>query len=133
MNRSHTFPRAPSARAGFTLVEVLVALIILTVGVLGLAGTTALAVRQVTVADITAERATALQSVIERLRSQDYGDLAAGSDSIGRFDTRWTVTEDPRSKEIEIVTIGPGVASGAAMSGLGAEVADTFVYRIVRP
>jgi prepilin-type N-terminal cleavage/methylation domain-containing protein len=131
MNRSHTFSRARKARAGFTLVEVLVALIILTVGVLGLAGTTALAVRQVTVADITAERATALQSVIERLRSQPYANLA--SDSIGRFGVTWTVTAAPRSTEVEIVTVGPGAAMGSAMAGLRAEVADTFQYRIVRP
>lgn len=133
MNRLHKFRSAPNARAGFTLVEVLVALIILTVGVLGLAGTTALAVRQVTVADITAERATALQSTIERLRSQPYANLAAGSDSIGRFEVTWTVTAAPRSTAIEIVTVGPGAASGAAMAGLRAEVADTFQYRIVRP
>jgi type IV pilus assembly protein PilV len=123
-----------TSRGGFTLVEVLVALIILTVGVLGLAGTTALAVRQVTFADITSQRATALQSVIERLRATPYTNLATGSDSIGRFEASWTVTFESRSASIEIVTLGPGLGSATAgMPGLRANVSDTFVYRIVRP
>jgi len=118
---------------GFTLVEVLVALIILTVGVLGLAGTTALAVRQVTLSDITTERAAALQSVIERLRSMDYDNITAGSDSIGHFAASWTVTAGQRSVTVHIVTVGPGLSSGSGMPGLKGQVADTFDYRIVRP
>lgn len=121
------------ARAGFTLVEVLVALIILTVGVLGLAGTTAIAVRQVTLADVTSDRAAALQTVIERLRSQPYNNLASGTDSVGMFEMTWTVRQDQRSTAVEIVTLGPGQATGGGMSGLRRNVADTFVYRIVRP
>jgi prepilin-type N-terminal cleavage/methylation domain-containing protein len=132
MNATHSFR---NARAGFTLVEVLVALIILTVGVLGLAGTTALAVRQVTFADVTSQRAVALQTVVERLRSLDYASVQNGSDSVGLFAATWTVTDAQRSKSIEIVTVGPGLgsAAGAGMTGLRRDVADTFVYRIVRP
>lgn len=130
----NTSPTPRTTRAGFTLVEVLVALIILTVGVLGLAGTTALAVRQVTFADVTAERAIALQSVIERLRSAPYDSVANGSDSIGRFQATWTVTLGQRSKSVQIVTLGPGLGSATVgMPGLSGSVADTFVYRIVRP
>lgn len=120
-------------RAGFTLVEVLVALIILTVGVLGLAGTTAIAVRQVTLADVTSDRAAALQTVIERLRSQPYANVASGADSIGMFELTWTVQDDQRSKAVQIVTVGPGQGSGGGMTGLRRDVVDTFVYRIVRP
>lgn len=40
-------------RAGFTIVEVLVAIEILAVGLLGMAGTTMLMVRQTTLADVT--------------------------------------------------------------------------------
>lgn len=123
----------PRSRAGFTLVEVIVALIILTIGVLGLAGTTALAVRQVTLADITSERSAALQSAIEGLRRMPYADVANGSDSIGRFDVSWTVSETQRTKTVRIVTVGPGLGSGAGMPGLRGNVADTFVYRIARP
>lgn len=123
----------PRARAGFTLVEVLVALIILTVGVLGLAGTTALAVRQVTLANVTSERSAALQSVIERLRAQPYDDLTDGSATFGRFTTTWAVTPEQRSTAVEIVTEGPGSGAGTGLPGLKASVVDTFTYRIMRP
>ena len=124
---------APSraAQGGFTLVEVLVALIILTVGVLGLAGTTALAVRQVTFADVSAERAAALQSALEQLRRLPYDSVAAGHDSIGQFRVQWAVTAEQRSKRILVVTLGPGLSGGGGMPGLSRNVADTFEYRIL--
>jgi type IV pilus assembly protein PilV len=126
--------RSRAAAGGFTLVEVLVALIILTVGVLGLAGTTALAVRQVTLADVTSERAAALQTVIERLRTTPYATLAAGSDSIGAFTASWTIVNvSQRSTELRIITVGPGLGSGSGMPALRAQVEDTFFYRIPRP
>jgi type IV pilus assembly protein PilV len=127
--------RSRAARGGFTLVEVLVALIILTVGVLGLAGTTALAVRQVALADATSERAAALQTVIERLRATPFANLSAGSTTVGKFSASWTVTPSStnRTAVLEIVTVGPGLGSGSGMPALRAEVADTFLYRIVRP
>lgn len=122
------------ARAGFTLVEVLVALVVLTVGVLALAGATAVAVRQVILADVTTERAAALQSVIEGLRARPYDSVTAGFDTVGTFRATWTVSSTQRSKVISIVTLGPGLASGAGtMPRLADQVRDTFVYRIARP
>lgn len=121
------------AQAGFTLVEVMVALIILTVGVLGLAGTTALAVRQVTLSDVQTERSAALQSAIEQLRTTPFANLTNGSGTYGQFKAEWTIVTGNRSALATIVTTGPGLSSGSGMPGLKASVADTFVYRIVRP
>lgn len=122
-----------SKRGGFTLIEVMVALIILTVGVLGLAGTTVWAVRQSTLAELTTERSASVQSVVERLRASDYTSLAAGSDSVGRFDISWTVTAGSRSKLLTVVSVGPGLSSGSGMPTLTGTVADTFAYRIMQP
>ena len=122
------------ARAGFTLVEVLVALVVLTVGVLALAGATAVAVRQVILADVTTERAAALQSVVEMLRARPYDSLSAGSDTVGTFRATWTVSSTQRSTVLSIVTLGPGLESGSGgMPRLADQVRDTFVYRIARP
>lgn len=121
-------------RAGFTMVEILVALVILAVGVLGLAGTTALVVRQVTLADVTSERAVALQEVVERLKAADYESVGAGSATVGIFSASWTSTDLDGSKLVEIVTVGPGLVSGnGGLPSLGNGVADTFVYRILEP
>jgi len=126
--------RAGGSRAGFTLIEVLVALVVLTVGVLALAGATAVAVRQVVLADVTTERAAALQSVIEGLRARPYDSLTAGSDTVGTFSATWTVSSTKRSKVLSIVTLGPGLESAyGGMPRLAAQVRDTFVYRIARP
>lgn len=120
-------------RAGFTLVEVMVALVILAVGILGLAATTMYAIRQTTFGELTTERAAALQTVIEELRAVDYDSVRSGSDSVGNFSVSWTVTRGSRSKAVEIVTLGPGLRSSGGAPGLGPAVADTFVYRIIEP
>lgn len=133
MSHSASHSVTPSDRRGFTLVEVVVALIILTVGVLGLAGTTVWVVRQSTLAELSTERAAAVQTVVEQLRASDYATLAAGSDSVGRFDVSWSVADGSRSKLVTLVTVGPGLSSGSGMPSLTGSVADTFAYRIMQP
>ncbi len=135
--REETIPRT---RAGFTVVEIIIAVIVLAFGILGMAGTTAYVVRNVTLADATAKRAQALQSVIERLRAAGYdslavGSLGTGSDSVGPFAVKWSTTVDgTRSVLVTIVTSGPGLASvpGSAPI-LSNQVVDTFTYRVIRP
>ena len=122
------------ARAGFSMVEVMVALVILSVGVLALAGTTVLVVGQVTMSDMATERAAALQSVVERLRATPYSSLGGGSNSVGMFDVSWSTTALSNSTLLEVVTVGPGLEYGSgSLPHLAEEVADTFHYRIIAP
>jgi type IV pilus modification protein PilV len=91
MNRS-TAKRA--ARAGFTLVEVMVAIVILSIGVLGLAATAGVVVRQMTGAVHQSVAANVAYSRMERIRT---GNCVAMKDSGGRAVTRnvaefWTIT-----------------------------------------
>ena len=111
----------------------MVALIILTVGVLGLAATTIWTVRQTTLSELTTERSAAVQTVVERLRASDYAALANGSDSVGRFTVSWDVVDGNRSKLVSLITVGPGLSSGSGMPSLSGNVADTFSYRIMEP
>jgi len=122
-------------RGGFTLVEIIVAVIVLTFGVLGLAGTTAYVIRQVTLAEVTSRRAAAVQSAVEQLRAMPYEDLANGSDSVGPFAVDWTVASSNRSAQITVVTRGPGLYSDASnpFPMLRDGVVDTFVYKVIRP
>jgi type IV pilus assembly protein PilV len=62
-------PLARRGRRGFTIVEVLVATLMLTVGVLGLAGVSALALRQTNSAERRNVAALVSQSRMERYRS----------------------------------------------------------------
>ena len=70
-------------RGGFTFVEVIMALIVLAVGILGMAATTTHNVRQVTLSEATSKRAQALQTVIERVRAAGYDSVLHGSDGAG--------------------------------------------------
>ncbi len=124
----------PKGRMGFTMVEVIFAIMILAIGLLGMAGTTALVVRQVTAADLATERSAALQTTIERLQALPFSQLANGSDSVGIFGVTWRVTAPTGQwAALEIVTTGPGVArSGGSFPMLMPNVPDTFIHRILR-
>ncbi len=119
---------------GFTLVELIVAVVILALGIMGFLGTTSLLVRQTTDADLRTERVAARQSVIERLRALPYDSVRPGSTVEGRFQLQWLVETNPRSKRVDVITVGPGVASSP--SGPPTMVptkADTVRYRLPRP
>lgn len=117
---------------GFTIVEVIVAIIILTFGVLGLAGTTALMVRQVTLGQMATQRSAALQSAIEQLRATDWNDVGDGSTTVGSYTVNWWIDEDAsQSRIMKIVTTGPGISTGSGFPSLRPDVVDTFTYRLL--
>lgn len=76
-------------RGGFTLVEVMVAIVILSIGVLGLAATAGVVVRQMTGAVHQSVAANVAYSRMERIRT---GNCVAMKDSSGSATTR-NVTE----------------------------------------
>ncbi len=128
-------PAPPSGKdtAGFSMVEVIVAIVILAVGVLGMAGTTAYVIRQVTLADVMTERAAAVQTTIERVMATDFESVSSGSGTVGIFSVGWTVLADgAQTKIITIVTSGPGLDDGQGFPMLAPMVADTFEYRVIR-
>ena len=120
-------------RGGFSLVEVIIAMVILAVGVLGLAGTTAYIVRQVTLADLLTERSAARQTVVERMNATPFASLADGTDSVGVFGVEWDVTAAPGRAAITVITTGPGLATSNAnpYPSLGPNVADTFDFTVL--
>jgi len=122
----------PLGRQGFTIIEVVVAIVILAVGLLGVAGTTLLVVRQTTLAELSQDRSAALQTTIERLKTLPFDSLTTGSDTVGGFNVDWTVTARNRWKGIEVVTTGPGLISGEGFPTLAHSIPDTFTYRVIR-
>lgn len=133
--RRETAEHAPAARDGFSLVELVVALVILTVGILGLAGTTAYVVRQVSVAGMQTDRAAALQAAIERIRAIGHDNIGTGADTVGSYTVSWSVSATgTNSKTMQIITTGPGyLSTGDGMPTLSRTVPDTFTYVLLKP
>jgi prepilin-type N-terminal cleavage/methylation domain-containing protein len=125
-------PTSRRASAGFSLVEVIIAIVILAVGVLGLAGTTAYIVRNVTLSDLMTERSAVFQTIVDRLQSLPFDSVKSGSDSIGVFAVRWTsVLDGPQTKIVTIITTGPGLANNPVPTNNPRQV-DTFQFRVLR-
>ena len=125
------------AEAGFSLVELVMAVVVLAFGVVGLATTTLVITRQLTLAEVTTARVTTIQSVMERIRATSYDSLSAGGDTIGAMVVSWTTTVNTaQDKAVRIVTVGPGQAPISATQStpmLSSSVADTVFYRVLRP
>ena len=123
---------APSGTQGFSIVEIVVAVLVLAIGVLATAGTTVLVVRQTMVAEVTTTRAAAVRTTIESLKALPFDSVKDGSRSIGTFDVNWTITEDNRWKSVELVSLGPGLESKSGFPTLSRSVPDTAVYWVIR-
>jgi len=122
---------------GFTLVEIVIALLVLTLGALALAASTISVVRQGLMADLKTERVAARRAVIETIHALPYEDVDTGADTLGKYVVAWSVrTQTSALKELAIVTEGPAVVADMSATGPGAiqsDVTDTLTYRIVRP
>ena len=122
-------------RSGFSLVELIVAIVILSVGVLSMAGTSTWVVRQITLSRLATERAVARQSAIESIQAGSFERAVGGSGTFGIFDVTWTVTANVGNfKTLQVVTVGLGKPEGAeGMTTLSSEVADTFFLTLTSP
>ncbi len=83
---------AAQGRQGFTLVELIVAVIVLAIGVLGLASTAAVVTRQMGGSQMQNIAAAVAQQRFERLRALPCASLANGNATTRRITETWTVT-----------------------------------------
>ena len=112
-------PKAGGVRAdaGFSMVELIMALFVLAFGVIGLATTTLFITRQLTLAEVTTARVAVVQSVMERIRATPYDSISAGGDTIGPLVVSWTpLVTTPQTTAVRIVSVGPGAAVSASQS-----------------
>jgi Tfp pilus assembly protein PilV len=113
VERRLTGPPRGRVRSGLTVVEVLVALVVLTVGVIALASTAALVVRQIGTSAGLATAAYLAQARLERLAGAlGCGSLAPGSATSGGFAEEWTVAGGTSVVPVTVtVRIPPGARS----------------------
>jgi prepilin-type N-terminal cleavage/methylation domain-containing protein len=88
---------------GFSLVEVVVAILILTVGVLGLAASAGTITRLTAEGGRAGAAAAVAEARFERLRATDCASLASGSATSGKFTETWRITSPtPLLRTVEV-------------------------------
>jgi len=90
-------------RKGFTLVEIMIALVLFAVGMLAFAGLEVLAIRNTTYSKDFGKANTYAQQLIEEKKGTSWSYVTEGSDTPeGRFTRTWTVTTDGDIKHLAV-------------------------------
>lgn len=125
--------RELGAPEGFSLVEVVVAMLILTVGILTMAASTGYILSEVRMANFRSERNVAVGEVTQQLQGVEWDNLegACGSAyTVDRYTVSCTVNQPGTNlKEAILVSVGPGYSAGA----VDMEVADSTALLFARP
>lgn len=121
-------------RDGFSVIEVLIGLIILTMGVLALASSTGFISTQVRVADVRTERSTAFDAASEEIHAMNFDSVKTVSYANARVVSRYKVWWDVASlgwalKNVTLYAEGPGFTGGH----IAMDARDTLSIRIARP
>lgn len=122
-----------SAREGFSLVEVVAAMLILTIGILAMAASTGYILSEVRMANFRAERNVAVGEMTQQLRGIDWDNLDGACDSnltMGEYTVSCEVNQaGVHLKEAILVSVGPGYSAGA----VDLEVVDSTALLFARP
>lgn len=109
---------------GFTLVEVMVALVLIAVGILGFLSVVGVSGRQLWVGQRDTEVSMLVRDQFERLRARGYDDLTSGERTEGNYHLSWEPDPADSSRVILIATY-PRQAGGT--------MSDTLIAYIDRP
>jgi prepilin-type N-terminal cleavage/methylation domain-containing protein len=90
------------SRAGVSLVEVLIGIVILSIALLGLAAAGGVAARQVYTGRVDMARWAALQQQLESVIARGYDSVTAGSATVQGYPMSWTVA-GTNPKQITLV------------------------------
>jgi prepilin-type N-terminal cleavage/methylation domain-containing protein len=103
-------------REGFSLVEVLVSVSLLSLVLLGLSGATALGLSQMAKARQDLQYSADVQQVTDSLVAKGYQNVVSGSETIRGRSVSWTVTTvNAKSQKIDIVAQRRGLSNPNTM------------------
>lgn len=99
------------ASAGFGLIETLVAITVLTIGLMAASGLSSSATRLVTSASVLADQSAAAEAVFEAMRQAGYAAALSGADTVDvgsvRYAVEITVTDlSPTTREVVLLVSG---------------------------
>ena len=95
-------------KRGFTVIEVLIAVIVLVVGLLGLVTTAALVTRMVGRGTRASKATLFAQQKVEGLRATTCASLAGGADTVAPYTRKWIVTTVGNARRIQVIVGYPG-------------------------
>lgn len=127
--------REPTAvPGGFSLVEIIAAIMILSAGLLAMAASMTFVSAQLRSSAFDTQRNLARQQVIEQLRGTVFSDVTTNSTgvTVGRYTVTWAVTSNAAGalRTVQVFTSGPAYRSG---TGARTVVQDTAMFQIVNP
>jgi prepilin-type N-terminal cleavage/methylation domain-containing protein len=104
--------RHPQAREGFSIVEILVGMSLLSVVMMGLAGAATLGLSQMAKARQDLQYSADVQQVADSLVAKGWNNVAGGSQTIRGRSVSWNVTTlNPKSQKVTIVAQRRGLAN----------------------
>lgn len=125
--------RAAASEDGFTLLEVVVGMLILTVGLLAMAGATGTVFTQLRSSQARSHRMAAVEYATEQLKAAPFDSVddrcSALSEQVGRYAMSCVASAvNGNLMNLQVISRGPGFRSG----GWNGNVADTFEIRVAR-
>ncbi len=115
--------RTVGAEAGVSIVEVMIALLVFSIGALAVTQNTLAARQQAKAGEIITEAAAAGQYHMETLRSLPRDSLDSGSDTVWGFPISWTVSGT--APKVVVLTVDrPSVLGGMTVDTLVTYAAD---------
>lgn len=105
-SRKAAGPRAVRPRRGFSLVEVIVAIMMLAIGVLALVSSSTVVLRQMTTSSQRANATSVANQRLERLRNERLcASIVNGTGSVWGMTESWTVSEVVRNAGQRAMTV----------------------------
>lgn len=99
------------SRRGFSLIEVMIAMVILTVGILGLAASATVVTRMTGRGGRYGGSASVASARFERLRATACASLASGEATTGKYSESWTVTSSGLLRKVSLTVSYPDGSS----------------------
>lgn len=116
------------SREGFSLVEVLVSVSLLSLVLMGLSGAAALGLSQMSKARQDLQYSADVQQVTDSLVAKGYKNVSSGSQTIRGRSVAWTVTTvNAKSQKVSLIAQRRGLANATQM------YADTLTLYLADP
>ena len=121
-------------QGGFSLVEVVVAMLVLSFGLLAMAASTGYVATQLRSTTWDTQRTLARQQVVEQLKATIFANVTTNTTgvTIGSYTVRWNVTNvGSAQRRVELITSGPAYRASSRATRI--TVVDTATVTIASP